>query len=349
MILPQTNSMVLILMVLSLLLLGSWVSLFKAAGKWRFELFYFDFAFGLLVAALICAFTFGDLGYDGFSFIDDLQHAGKRQWFFCFVAGVLFNLGNMLLLSAVSISGIFVAFPISLGIAVVFSAALGVLVTSGSNPTLVMLGCVLVFTAVVVSAISYRINGIQRHEQLARAGLARSTRRPNPVKGIILATVGGIFIGSIGGIVARARSGDLGLGPYATAVLFALGVFFSSFAFNIFFMNLPVEGEPLEFSDYFKGRLKQHLAGVIGGMVWFAGIAAGMVATAVPETLQPSPLVRLLLSQASPVVAAIIGIVFWHELRNSDMRVKILAGLMIVLFVCGLAMIGLSPMYVRQI
>ena len=118
MILPQTSSLVLTIMVLSLLFLGAWASLFKAAGKWRFELFYFDFAFGLMLAALICSFTFGDLGYDGFSFIDDLQHAGKRQWLFCVIAGVIFNLGNMLLMAAVSISGLSVAFPIAMGISV---------------------------------------------------------------------------------------------------------------------------------------------------------------------------------------------------------------------------------------
>src|SRR5882724_5073753 len=99
MILPQTNSLVLILMVLSMLCLGAWASTFKAAGKWRFELFYFDFAFGLLIAAIICAFTLGDLGFDGFSFIDDLQHAGKRQWLSAFLAGIIFNLGNMLLMA----------------------------------------------------------------------------------------------------------------------------------------------------------------------------------------------------------------------------------------------------------
>jgi len=348
MILPQTSSLVLTLMVLSLLFLGAWASMFKAAGKWRFELFYFDFAFGVMLAAVICSFTWGDLGYDGFSFMDDLQHAGKRQWLFCFLAGVIFNLGNMLLMGAVSIAGISVAFPIAMGIGVLFSAALGILVKSGGNPTLVMLGCALIFTAVVVSAMAYRINAVQKHEQLARAGVAKSTRRPNPVKGIIIAMAGGILMGSIGGMVSRAREGEMGLGPYATAALFGAGVFFSSFIFNIFFMNLPVEGQPVEFSAYFKSRPFQHIAGLLGGVLWYGGVVAGMVATQVPETLQPAPMVRLFLSQASPVVASLFGIIVWRELKESDMRVKILAALMIILFVCGLAMIGLSPMYVRK-
>jgi len=35
--------------------------------------------------------TVGNVGYDGFSFVDDLMHAGKRQWLFGLMGGVLFN------------------------------------------------------------------------------------------------------------------------------------------------------------------------------------------------------------------------------------------------------------------
>ena len=72
-------------------------------------------------------------------------------------------------------------------------------------------------------------------------------------------------------------AGENGLGPYAIGVVFALGVFFSTFVFNLFFMNLPVEGEPLEFLDYFKGLPKQHLLGVAGGIIWCAGTIANFV------------------------------------------------------------------------
>lgn len=340
MILPQNSNLVLMLMVLSLLCLGTWVSLFKAGG-WRFELFYLDFALGVMFTAVICSFTLGDLGYDGFSFFDDLQHAGKRQLLYCLAAGVIFNLGNMFLLGGVSIAGISVAFPISLGVGVLFSAALGVLVKSG-NAAMMALGCALVLGAVVVSAMAYRINAVQRHEQLARAGVAKSTRRPNPIKGIIIALVGGVLIGSIGGMLARARIEDVGLGPYTAAAIFALGVFLSSFVFDIFFVNLPVDGEPVEFTDYLKGHARQHVTGLLAGVVWFAGVLMWMVATAVPSTLQPGALVRLLLGQSSPVLAALLGIVVWQEVRGSDMRVKVLAGLMVAFFLCGLTMIGLA-------
>src|ERR1039457_2881109 len=117
MILPQSYQAVLFCMVLSLLCLGSWASAFKFAGKWRFELFYLDFALGLLLASVVWAFTFGNAGFDGFTFIDDLQHAGKHQWMYVFLSGMIFNLGNMLLIAAVSVAGLAVAFPMGMGMA----------------------------------------------------------------------------------------------------------------------------------------------------------------------------------------------------------------------------------------
>src|SRR5215471_10476516 len=143
MILPQTYDVVLVLMILSLICLGSWASMFKLAGKWRFELFYFDFAVGLALAAVIFAFTVGNLGFDGFNFLDDLQHAGKRQWLFGFLAGVIFNFANMLLMAAVSVAGMSIAFPMCIAISVLVGTGIAALSHSLGNTMLVALGCLL--------------------------------------------------------------------------------------------------------------------------------------------------------------------------------------------------------------
>src|ERR1700685_3654824 len=106
MILPGSYAAVLLLLFFGMLCWGTWANTFKATGdKWRYELYCFDFAFGLVLAAILLALTLGSLGFDGFSFADDLRLAGKRQDFFGFVAGAVFNLGNMLLLGAGSVAG----------------------------------------------------------------------------------------------------------------------------------------------------------------------------------------------------------------------------------------------------
>jgi glucose uptake protein len=348
MILPQSYPAVLFLMVLSLLCLGSWASLFKFAGKWRFELFYLDFAIGLLLASVIFAFTLGNIGYDGFNFIDDLQHAGKRQWLYIFVAGLIFNFGNMLLMAAVSVAGLSVAFPMGMGVALLLGSGLGIAGGPAGNATLLGLGCALILTSIVVNAVSYRIMGVARHEELARAGKAKSTRRPSPLKGIVLALLAGLLIGSFTPLVEKARQGDLGLGPYSLGFIFAFGVFVSSFVYDIFFMNLPVEGDPAEFGWYLNGGWKQHLSGLASGFIWYTGMVSAWVCTSVPEEMQGAPLARFLLAQGSPVLAALWGILVFREFKNSDVRVKLMGTLMLVLFLCGLCMIGLAPLLLRK-
>ena len=105
MILPHTYLVTLLVLLLSMICWGSWANTQKMTGKWRFELFYFDYAFGVLLTAVIIAFTLGTMGFDGFSFLDDMMNAGKRYSAMGFGAGVIFNLANMLLVAAISVAG----------------------------------------------------------------------------------------------------------------------------------------------------------------------------------------------------------------------------------------------------
>jgi len=102
--------------------------------------------------------------------------------------------------------------------------------------------------------------------------------------------------------------------------------------------------EPLEFY----GKLTQHLSGVISGIVWYTGVLLAWVCVSVPEDIQAPDLTRFMLLQGSPLVASLWGMLVFKEFKQSDIRVKIMGALMIVMFLCGLAMIGLSPMYLRK-
>jgi len=114
MILPTTYGLALALTIITMLCWGSWANTFKLSKNWRFELFYFDYALGVLIAALIAAATFGSMG-DELSVMDNIMIAGKRQMAFALGAGIVFNLANMLLVAAISVAGMAVAFPIGIG------------------------------------------------------------------------------------------------------------------------------------------------------------------------------------------------------------------------------------------
>jgi glucose uptake protein len=345
MILPQTYAAALFLMILSMLCWGSWANTYKAVGKWRFELFYFDYSFGLLLAALILAFTVGSMGFDGFTFTDDMLHAGKRQWFYGFVAGVIFNLANLLLTAAISVAGMAVAFPIGIGIALIEGVVINYIIRPVGNPFMLFVGCALVVTAIIVDAAAYRFMAVIRHEELARAGMAKSTRKPTSTKGIILSVASGVLMGLFFPIVAKGQAGELGLGPYAIAVVFAAGVFFSTFVFNLFFMNLPVEGEPLDIFDYFKGSLRAHLMGILGGAIWCIGAVAAFAAASAPPEVHVGHAVSYAMGQGATLVSALWGILVWKEFQGGDTRVKALLLLMLLLFAAGLTMVSLAPVF----
>jgi glucose uptake protein len=351
MILPQTYTLVLIVMALGFLCLGSWANTFKLAGQYRFELYYLDLAAGCLVMALLFALSVGSMGFDGFSFLDDLEHAMKRQWLFAFVAGIIFNLGNMLLMSAVAVSGMAVAFSSGIAMTLIMSSLLSFLIRRSGNFLLIASGCLLFLAVIIVVAIANNILGHIQHEALARSGKAKSTRRPTSVKGVLLAVIGGLLMGCFSPLMQKASETEVGLGPYSLVVLFVFGLFFSSLVFSIFFMNLPVQGHPVEIAEYFRAPRKHHLLGVIGGMLLCAGLLAVIIANSplVPSQARLGPGLAGALSQGYPLLAMLWGLLVWREFREGDARVKFATLIALVLFAGGVTLISIAPLYGHRV
>ncbi|HET8550037.1 MAG TPA: GRP family sugar transporter [Bryobacteraceae bacterium] len=333
MILPTTYATALLLTIVSMLCWGSWANTFKMTKKWRFELFYFDYAFGVLIAAFIAAMTFGSMGEE-LSFSDNLLIAGKRQMFYGFAAGVVFNLANMLLVAAISISGMAVAFPIGIGLALVIGVIWSYFLNPQGHPTLLFAGAALVTVAIVVDALAYREHGTA----------TRSTQKFS-LLGVLLSLVSGLLMGSFYPLVELSKAPDIGLGPYAVAVFFALGVVLSTPVFNIYFMNLPVQGEPLGISEYFRGSRRSHLLGLLGGIVWCVGAITNFLAASAPRTVQVGPAVSYAMGQGATLISVLWGLLVWKEFRGANRRVRALLTAMLVLFVVGLSLVAIAPLY----
>lgn len=345
MILPSTYFGTLLLLLLCMLCWGSWANSFKLTRNWRFELFYFDYSFGVVLASLIAALTFGTLGFDGFSFMDDLRHAGLRQDAWAMLSGGVFNLANMLLVAAISIAGMAVAFPIGIGLALI----IGVIWTYALNPSgnreLLFGGTAVIVVAIIINALAYRSYALLRSRQAAREGKARMMRKSMSTKGIIVSLVAGVFMGSFYPLLQNAMGGEIGLGPYAVSFVFSLGIFFSTFVLNLVFMNLPVEGAPVEISDYFRGSLKSHALGIIGGMIWAVGLISNLVAANAEGVAKAGPAESYGIGQGATMVSALWGILVWREFAGADAKVKGLVAAMLVLFVGGLAMVSIAPLH----
>src|SRR6266404_1013205 len=342
MLIPQTYAGALILIVLSMICWGSWANTFKLSGKWRFELFYYDYSLGVLLAAIIAAYTFGSMG-DDLSFSDNLIVAGKRNMAWAVAGGVVFNLANMLLVAAISVAGLAVAFPVGIGLALVVGVVWNYFLNPQGNPILLTVGVVLVVGAIIVDALAYASHAAgAKTPAPAPAGKGKMKTPPKAggagLKGISLSLISGALMGSFYPLVEMGKGAGVdtaGLGPYAVAFMFALGVFFSTFIFNLYFLNLPVQGEPLSMFTYFQGTLKQHALGIAGGLLWCTGAIANFTAASAPKSVEVGPAVSYAIGQGATMVSALWGLLVWKEFAGASPRVGVLVVIMLILFLCG--------------
>lgn len=346
MILPGSYAATLLILVLSMVCWGSWANTYKLCPpKWRFELFYFDFAFGVFLAAIVAALTFGSLGWDGFSFVDDLRLAGKRSDAYALLAGVIFNLANMLLVGAIAIAGMAVAFPVGIGIALIEGVALNYLINPVGSPALLFTGAGVIMLAIVFDAMAYRNYAIAASVAAAQQGRSRTTRKKTGTKGIVISIVSGLLMGAFYPFVELARAGETGLGPYSVAFVFSVGVLLSTFVFNLFFLNLPLQGKPVDIYDYFRAPLKAHSLGILGGIIWCAGAVSNFVAARASGNAQVGPAVSYGIGQGATMISTLWGLLVWKEFAGADARVRILIGVMLFLFVAGLALVSSAPLF----
>jgi len=328
----ETYTTAVLFSIITMICWGSWANTQKlTSSSWRFELFYWDYVIGIFLLSLIFAFTLGSSGEQGRSFIADLQQADRSSLSSAFWGGIVFNAANILLGAAISISGMAVAFPVGIGLALV----IGVAVNYAQNPIgdvgLLFGGVALVILAILLNASAYR-------------SLPKDQTK-SPTKGLILSIVAGILMGFFYKYVADAMFLDFTqplpgkLSPYSAVVLFSLGIFGSNFLFNTLLMRRPFVGTPVSYSAYFQGSFKTHLTGIFGGMIWCVGMAFSIIASDMA-----GPAISYGLGQGATMVAAFWGVYVWKEFKALPASKHIFLKLMFILFLLGIGLIVYSKL-----
>lgn len=306
---------------------GSWANTQKLAeGSWRFELFYWDYVLGILLMALLFAFTLGSMGTMGRGFMTDVSQADTESIRSAIIGGVVFNLANILLIAAIAIAGMSVAFPVGIGIALIWGVIDNYFRIPSGNPTLIFTGVALIACGIIVNAIAYK-------------KLTGSTKNVSS-KGLIISVVAGILMSQfygfvVDGMVLNFQTPEAGkLTPYSAIVFFSIGIFISNFLFNTVLMRMPVQGQPVNYSAYFAGDYKSHLTGMLGGMIWCVGMAFSIIASD-----KAGPAISYGLGQGAVLVAAIWGVFIWKEFKAAPSGTNTLLYLMFAFFVVGLGLI----------
>jgi len=327
MILIENYTLAVMLCILAMICWGSWQNTQNLAGKaWRFELFYWDFILGIFLFSLVMAFTFGSTGTSGRSFLQDLQQAAWPHIISAAVGGAVWNLGTLLLVAAISIAGMSVAFPIGGGIGWILGIIINYMGKPEGNPYLLFGGSAVIALAILFSMASYR--------KLA------STQHQAPLKGILLSFAAGLLIAFFYRFVASSLDTTFvpeeagKLTSYTAVVIFSIGAIISTIIFNPIFMRKPIQGSPVTLSDYYKGTGRIHLFGLLGGAIWCLGNSVSFMAVG-----SASPAISYGLSNSAPVVAALWGIFAWKEFREAPKGTNRLLFLMFLCYLIGLGLI----------
>ena len=338
MFLPQTYQAALFLMILSMLCWGSWANTLTLCPRFRFQLFYWDYVIGLVLGALVWGFTAGTFGH-GTTFWDAVMHTPVEAIAYAICGGIIFNIANLLLVAAIDVAGLAVAFPVGIGLALIVGTISSYFVHPAANPLLLFGGVALVTVAIVLDAAAYR-----KRESSSKA---TSTR------GIVLSLIAGLLMGSFYPLVAHAMTtvvvypggiAPFWPGPYAIAFFFSIGVLFSTIPANWLLMKKPLDGKPpVDGADYGRAPLGWHIAGVLGGFIWCTGAVSNFVASQAHVSIGPA--VSYSIGQGATMVSACWGVFVWREFAGAPRSAKILLFFMFVFFLLGLGAVALAPLY----
>ena len=222
-----------------------------------------------------------------------------------------------------------VAFPVGIGLALVIGVVINYLMTPSGNPLLLFGGMALVLAAIVVDALAYKARGGEDKRQAAR--------------GLTIALASGVLMGSFYPLVVRAQAGPAGLGPYAVAFVFAIGVLLCALPVNAMLMRRPLTPDPpVTFASYRDAPAAWHLWGVVGGAIWGTGMSFSLVAGAAALV---GPAIAYAVGQGATMVSAAWGVFVWGEFAHAPLAARRLIPPMFVLFLIGLGLIAIAPLY----
>lgn len=261
----------------------------------------------------------------GEPFLANLSHASGDAVGLALIGGAVFNIANLLLVAAIEIAGMAIAFPIGIGIALALGVLVNYLGAPVGNPLLLFMGVALVAAAIVLDALAYR-----------RISTGAAT-----TKGIVISLAAGVLMGFFYRFVAASMSEDFAnpvpglLTPYTAVFVFSIGVFASNFVFNSFFMYRPVSGTRVTYRDYFKlGTPRLHVIGILGGVIWCIGMLLNMIASG-----KAGFAISYGLGQGATMIAAIWGVFVWREFKQAPKGTNTLIVLMFLSFIAGLGLI----------
>ncbi|MDR0989050.1 MAG: multidrug DMT transporter permease [Prevotellaceae bacterium] len=289
---------------------GSWANTQKQAAvrNCSFELFYVDFVVGFSLSILLASLLPGTSSSRFFTALFyDLMHPHWNSIGYVMLSGLVWSLGNLLLIAATTVAGMAVSMSVGLSLSWSGAIALQYLLYPHqvSDPPWLLASVLFVLLALGLAAKAYQL---QISSKAGKVGL-----------GISLSLLAGIVILFFYGLTWRAVSPSYFSGaggsmtPHSALFFFACGALAGAPLFCSFAIRYPLMGRPKQWKSYFTTPFRLHLIGWSGGIIW----AIGAVGCFYGLTYAPPLLAFVLCNALAPLIAMVWGLHRWKEFKGS--------------------------------
>jgi glucose uptake protein len=336
MLLPVSYATAVALALFAMACWGLWAHTWRMAGKWRFELYWFDASFGAMLTVALASLTIGSMGSE-ITAIDNLTIVSKRQLLWAFLGGGVANIGLMLTMAAMAVAGIAVGYSIAMPAALATGVVWMQLASPAGRAGAVWFGAALLVASAALAVFAHRAHKRSFVQEVREAGETkrRIVQRRGAWRAAIFAAAGGLAMGGFYPLAELARDSDIAMGPFPIALIACAGLLLSTFVCNLYFINLPVEGRPLSVRAYFAGSARQHLLGLLGGAIWALGAIALLLSLAAQEEVRLSRSLATAIAFGAGPLGLIGAMLFWKEFAGAAIPVRVALGLSVVLFAVG--------------
>jgi len=317
---------------------GLWIGTYKPGSRRRYEWYAVDFALGVLLTAVLAALTVGSFLSD-INVYDSFTIIRKTQIGYCGLTGCVLALGFYLLLGGSAIAGTSFAFPVALSLAAAISAVWikTWFVRIPASPFLYP-GVGIILVGIVLASYGYSL--FLADKPLPPTEGRNRPKRPSVFKGLIVTVLAGLLLSSFAPLSDRGRMGPIETNVYLLVLLAGIGLFGTIIVASLFFINLPLQGAPLDVSSFIKGGFAPHRMGLMGGAIWCCGAICVSLARAASGDAALNEIAAAAFAPVTILLSAIVGVALRKEIADISGKARNLLLACILVMTVGAAMVG---------
>ena len=318
----QSYSVIIAMMILTLVCWGSWANTQKLASKIRFEYFYLDYSIGVTLSAFLMGFLAGGSTATGKTFLENIANADFKHVAYAIAGGVIFNIANFLLVAAIEIAGMSVAFPISIGIATILGGILNYMIDPQGYLPLFSAGMIMMALAVISASLAY-----------GRIKTASTNQKP---KGLVIALICGLLMSLWSPLVTFSYlPGETSLDVFGAFAMMGVGIITSSILLFSYVIKNPIITTKIDDqTPFIKQPAVHHAGGVLGGIIWAVGTMSFYLAST-----RAGAAVAYTFGQGAPLMATAWGLFAWKEFKGATGSSKYLIALF-AFYIAGLTLLA---------